>query len=168
MNNRKINSSSITIPDVETAEQIISKLKGLSSFIIDTSSLIYMNGISALNKVAQAYRIKAPVSVINEFGSCPEGISTIDINLSADDDLLACAGKLGLPVCSEDKRVLLHARRSNIDYYNTIMILVSMRTKNIITKQEFGHYITGLRSNARYSEKVWDYAQKLIDTVNMV
>ncbi|HRX15815.1 MAG TPA: hypothetical protein P5123_05845 [Spirochaetota bacterium] len=168
MNNGQKHPRSITIPDVEETEKLILKLKELSSFIIDTSSLIYMQKISVMKMVTKIYNIKAPLSVINEFGSCPEGITTVDINLSADDDIIACADQFGLPVCSEDKRVLLHASRDNIDYYNTIMILVSMRTKNIITKQEFGQYITGLRSNAHYSNKVWDYAQKLIDTVDMV
>ncbi|MDA3899820.1 MAG: hypothetical protein PF637_04800 [Spirochaetes bacterium] len=166
MNNGKEYSNSISIHDVEATEKLILKLKELSSFVIDTSSLIYMQKISVLEMAAGIYLIKAPLSVINEFGSSPEGITAIDVSINADDDLLLCAKLLSLPVCSEDKKVLMHARRDNIDYYNTVMILISMLAKEKISRSEFDQYVMNLRSKAHYSKKVWDYAQNLIETLN--
>ena len=84
-------------------------------------------------------------AVVKEFGS-PAEIQKIEVveavdaaraAVDTDQALIRAAEAYGLPLVSEDKKILMAARRLGLPYFNTLMIMNFLIFKKAITPQTY-------------------------------
>jgi hypothetical protein len=131
-------------------------------FLVDTSTLIYLDKITMLDLVLAVFAPMTISQVITEFGRYPEGLSICAAGAGETDDVLVqTAIDLQAGVLSEDKKVLLTARRQGLCYYNSLMILLALYSRKEISCSICEQRLACLLSFARYSEKVQSYGREL-------
>jgi len=131
-------------------------------FLVDTSTLIYLDKITMLDPVLATFAPMTISQVITEFGRHPEGLSICSSGAGATDDVLVqTAIDLQAGVLSEDKKVLLTARRQGLCYYNSLMIILALYSRKGISSSTCEQRLACLLSFARYSEKVQSYGREL-------
>lgn len=133
-------------------------------FLVDTSTLIYLDKIALLDLVLTVFAPVTIPQVITEFGRHPKGLSLCAAapgQGKTDQVLVQTAVDLQAGVFSEDKKVLLTARRQGLCYYNSLMIVPALYSRKEISRNTCEQLIVRLLSFARYSEKVQDYGREL-------
>jgi len=153
--------------DIQSA---LSQLDHLSQAMIDTSSLIYLQEIDLLSLTGQWIKLWTVPGVINEFGDGAKEypVHLVDVeNLagsSADTDQLLClaADKLRLPIISEDRQILMRARKLNLAYFNTLMVLNFLLYKNALNLLEYKIVMDKLRGTARYSDEIYEFGGRVL------
>ena len=137
--------------------------------IIDTSSLIYLQEIALLAKTSQYIRLFTIPGVIREFGAeaveCPIRIIDItdrmDCADSTDDALCLAAESFQLTIISEDRQILMRARKANLPYFNTLMVLNFLLYKNALNLLEYQTALDRLKATARYSNKIYEFGRRV-------
>ncbi|MDZ7833732.1 MAG: hypothetical protein U5L07_18450 [Desulfobacterales bacterium] len=133
--------------------------------IIDTSSLIYLQEIALLAETSQWIRLFTIPGVIREFGTeeveCPIRIIDItnrkDCADSTDEMLFRTAVGFRLPIISEDRQILMRARKANLPYFNTLMVLNFLLYKNALNLLEYQSALDRLKATARYSDEIYEF-----------
>lgn len=137
--------------------------------IIDTSSLIYLQEIALLAETSQWIRLFTIPGVIREFGAnnveCPIRIIDItnrkDCADSTDDMFCRAALSFRLTVISEDRQILMRARKANLPYFNTLMVLNFLLYKNALNLLEYQTAFDRLTATARYSDKIYEFGRRV-------
>lgn len=147
------------------ARSALKQFDHLSQAIIDTSSLIYLQEIDLLAVTGRWIKLWTVPGVVREFGNaaveCP--IHIIDIKNSADcpdstdDTLCREAAGCRLPIISEDRQVLMRAKKANLPYFNTLMVLNFLLYKNALNLLEYQTALDRLKATARYSDKIYEF-----------
>lgn len=141
----------------------------LSQAIIDTSSLIYLQEIDLLTSAGRWIRLWTVPGVVREFGAaaaeCPIHVidekNSTDGADSTDDTLCRAAAGCRLPIISEDRQILMRARKSNLPYFNTLMVLNFLLYKKALDLLEYQTAFDRLRTMARYSDKVYEFGGRV-------
>ncbi len=151
------------------ARSALKQFDHLSQAIIDTSSLIYLQEIDLLAVTGWWIKLWTVPGVVREFGAaaaeCP--IHVIDINNSADwtdstDDMLCrAAAYRQMPIISEDRQILMRAKKANLPYFNTLMVLNFLLYKNAINLLEYQAILDRLKATARYSAKIYEFGAQV-------
>jgi hypothetical protein len=148
---------------------ILKDFDSLNSAFIDSSSIIYLSRLDILDKLKQAISLYSIEEILKEVGY--SNLNLImhdhkhDDSLSNDIKLVKSAKILNLPVISEDKKLLLNAEKSGLKYYNSIVILIFLLYKNRISQFEFESYKAELLKFARYSEKVKNFSNAVLQEI---
>lgn len=140
----------------------------LREAFIDASSLIYMRKVGFLQQLQESLSLYSVPEVLQEAGVPKEGFYLAlcrEENLSNDRKLLHCALERGLPLISEDKALLMKAKRAGLLYYNSLMMLNFLFFKQTIDSKEYKRYCLSLRRYARYSEDIWSYGEKVYQRI---
>ncbi len=153
--------------DVQSA---LTRLGHLSQAMIDTSSLIYLQEIDLVLLTGQWIKLWTVPGVINEFGGEAHEypVHLVDVrNLaesSADTDQMLClaADKLCLPIISEDRQILMRARKLDLPYFNTLMVLNFLLYKNALNLLEYQTVMDKLRDTARYSNEIYEFGGRVL------
>jgi len=143
-------------------EQIAGQLKRFQGGVADTSTLIYLDGIDLLELSCRVFQLLVPRDVQQEFGrAVPGAISCGDrCTGNADQAVLQLALARGVPLLSEDKRLLMRGRRLGVcSYYNSLMILLALLSQQRLTLEEYQKSYSSLRKIARYSPAVWQVGE---------
>lgn len=82
------------------------------------------------------------------------------IGLTNDQKLTFCAMEKQLPVISEDKSILMKAKKANLPYYNALMMLNWLLFKQKVNQEKYLLYFSSLKKIARYSQEVWEYGSE--------
>lgn len=148
---------SAQVDDRRNSQQIRSELQALRSGVVDTSTLIYLDHLNIISMISQTIQLLVIPQVIAEFGCQPAGTHHIaaEGNKTADIAVLEAALRLRQPLFSEDGHLLRQARQHHHPHYNTLMLLLALRTQQIISDARFRELSTTLRHIARYSAAVW-------------
>ena len=85
--------------------------------------------------------------------------------LNADLQLILLAKSLGVPLISEDKKLLLQASRLNLKYFNALMILNFLLFKKTISINQFHDFRNKLLAVARYGESVIEYGESVTQRI---
>lgn len=152
---------------------MIHQFHSLERALIDTASLIYLSKIRLLHICSQTIRLMTIPEVAAEFGlpGDLEPIKVVEIEWkmgeSADPDqetdqrLLRAADFLRLPVISEDKQVLMEAKRRGLPYFNTLMIMNFLIFKKAIDGKIYETALEILQKKAYYSAFVFNFGQRV-------
>lgn len=153
--------------DDRALERICSELQGLRGGVVDTSTLIYLDTLKILPMAGQWLQFVLTPQVIAEFGRQPEGIRRVATAVAptADDAVVQTAVKLGLPILSEDGRVLRQARRMQHPHYNTLMLLLALHAQGKLSYPEFTRQQQALLVFARYSSAVIAYGERVLQMI---
>lgn len=111
--------------------------------------------------------------VVNEFGSLKEFdvIELIDLKemviekKDTDRHLVETAKYLQVPVISEDKKILMHANRGNLPFFNTLMIMNFMIYKNVISMAEYQAGLDLLQEEAYYDAFIFEYGKMVLERI---
>ena len=143
--------------------------KTLHTAAIDASSIIYMQKAGFLDLAAKAVKLHAPEAVIAETGyrlpRIEEHRFPADEPMPADEQVLDLARSLKIPVVSEDRKVLLGAKKIGLVYYNALMVLCFLLYKKRMGRETFDGHKRKLLAIARYSAEVIAFGEKIAEQV---
>ena len=137
-----------------TRHRVLSEFQTLSRALIDASSIIYMHKVGFLTELANTVNLYSPPEIIAETGFHDLNITPVACtlnSLSNDQKLITAALELRRPVISEDKNILLHMRRANLPYFNSLMMLNFLLFRNRIDPKNHAMYFERLKECAWYS-----------------
>ncbi len=148
--------------EMQIPDDLLQRFALLEEACIDASSVIYMCKSGFFDRVYQALRLSTVPAVAEEVGREADGITLFrpaDQTLTSDAQLIQCAYERQLAVISEDKQLLLSAKRLHLPYYNALMMLNWLLFKGLIQQFHYHRYHAALQSCARYSDAVWNYGE---------
>ena len=122
----------------------------------DTSTLIYLERLKLLPLALGVFDLFLIPPVIAEYGMRPEGAIPVPASGTGPIDELICrtAQALAQPVLSEDRQVLRHACRLDLNYYNTLMVVLALCVQQRLPVASFPGHRQRLCAFARYGAKV--------------
>ncbi len=136
---------------------------GVPLCLIDTSTLIYLEKLVLLERVAAVFSVATIAGVIREFGSTPKDVTVYPAGEGATDLLLVQqAVRCNAVVFSEDKKVLRHAGRCGLEYYNTLMIVLALYGRGEIDRNSCADLLGHLDKFARYGENVRAFGRQVL------
>ena len=154
--------------DPQKALRALSQLKRA---LIDTSSILYMQKAGYFDLLAGTIKLYTIPEVMSEIRSKPEGLSLIHLTgshaLSTDNMLITCALDRNLAMISEDKAILNAMRRAKAPYFNALMMLYLLLLSEKIDDSRYRRSLMALKRIARYSEKVWEFGDKIHTAVKL-
>jgi len=147
-------------------EDICERFDRLHKAFIDTSSIIYMRKSGFYSYLESAVDVVTIPDVIREAGM-PDlriGIFQGDIGdpkQPTDRKLIRAAQTQGIPLISEDRKILMICRSKNIEYYNAYMILMFLFKRGHLERGELEIIEPKLLAVARYGRWVIQFATEL-------
>ncbi len=131
--------------------------------LIDTSTLIYLERLTLLERIAVVFPLATIDQVIKEFGRSPKGVAIYPTGEGVTDMLLVKQAVLcDAVVLSEDKKVLQNAGSCGLEYYNTLMIVLALYARGEIDYVICTSLLGRLEKFARYGENVWTYGRQVL------
>jgi hypothetical protein len=153
-----------SISRVQNPNDIFNQFNQLDKALIDASSIIYANKAHFLKRLASTLRLFSIHEILFEAGPVSDNIKALshtEKTLSNDQKLIACALHFGLPVISEDKKILMAMKNAQRPYFNSLMILNFMLYRKMIDNRQYTQYHLALKQFARYSDEIWKYGAKI-------
>lgn len=151
-----------------TGHRVLSEFRKLRRALIDASSIIYMHKAGFFTLLAEIVSLYSPPEIINEAAFHDLNIKPVACgsnSLANDQKLIRAALELRWPVISEDKDILLHVRRANLPYFNSLMMLNLLLFRRRIDLKTHAIYFQRLKQCARYSPYVWEYGKNIHNTI---
>ena len=145
-------------------QEVLAQFKQLSKALIDASSIIYAHKAGFLNLLQANIELVATPEVIAEAGAEAADIEVLHCDTksgSVDEKLVYCALKNNLPVISEDKEILSQLKRTNLPYFNVLMMLNYLVYLDAIDRDQYLQFYTSLQSFAWYSPKIWAHGKSV-------
>ena len=150
--------------DIKTALHDVQQFKG---GVIDTSTLIYLERLGILNRIATLYRLLVVPQVVQEFDrSLPAQILCVESPPGAADQALCpVAFDHRLAVLSDDKHVLTLARSAGLVYFNTLMLLLLMLYHEQLSVAQCRALLLHLFTFARYGCAVRSFGEQVFEHI---
>ncbi len=107
------------------------RARGFRRVAADASSLIVLEDIGARKAALAAWSLAAPEAVRREAGAAAAGVESLgdgEAFRAPDAALVAAAAAAGLPVLSEDRRVLMAAEDAGLDCFDALVALELLRS----------------------------------------
>jgi hypothetical protein len=146
------------------SQDIFSQFNQLDKALIDASSIIYANKAHFLKRLTSSVSLFSIHEILSEAGSISDNIKPLTHTgktLSNDQKLVACALRFGLPLISEDKKILMAMKSAKKPFFNSLMMLNFLLYRQMIDNQQYAQYHLALRQFARYSDDVWQYGAQI-------
>lgn len=158
------------ILDKQEIDRIINQFTILKSALIDACSIIYMNKIGFLDLLCRYLTLYTIDEIIEETHYRGTSLTIIDHNhppeaMTNDNKLFTCALTNKLSIISEDKKILIKAKKNNLPFFNTLMILHYVYYMDGITLEQHRHYRDKLIAIARYSKNIIAYADAVFNGI---
>ena len=142
---------------------LFSGTAGVPLCLIDTSTLIYLEKLALLERVAAVFSVATITGVTREFGRTPRGVTVYPAGEGVTDRLLVRqAVRCNAVVFSEDKKVLRHAGRRGLEYYNTLMIVLALYCRGEIDRNSCADLLGRLEEFARYGANVRAFGRRVL------
>ncbi len=145
-------------------KNVLKQFKKLSTALIDSSSIIYMEKADFFGIVLSSIELYSIEEILAEVRQPYPQIKKINSDLRGetnDQKLIECAAKYGYPIISEDSKILRAAELLKVPYYNSLMILNFLIFKGEITQIQYSKFMEKLEAIAWYSDDVWEYGQRV-------
>jgi len=145
-------------------QEVFSQFNQLDKALIDASSIIYANKADFLKMLSATLKLFSIREILSEVGSVSDSIKPLthtENSLSNDQKLIACALHFGLPVISEDKKILMAMKSARRPYFNSLMMLNFLLYRQTIDDRQYDRYHLALKQFARYSDEIWKYGAKI-------
>jgi len=144
-------------------EQAMEDIGSFRGGIFDTSSLIYLDKISLLPLVGLAFSVFVIPQVEVEFKKeFPLKIYSLTAPAgAADQAIVELASSRMDAVVSEDKKVLLAAKRAGLVHFNSLMVILSLFYHGHLTAAQTRRFCMALFEYARYDVNVLEFGEKL-------
>ena len=111
--------------------------------------------------------------VFEEFGSLSDlkKIELIDINevlkfkQETDRHLIETAKYIQVPVITEDKKILMQAKRTGLPFFNTLMVMNFLIYKKVISQTDYQTALDKLQGEAYYDAIIFEYGKKVYEGI---
>ncbi|MGA8181861.1 MAG: hypothetical protein WB792_17510 [Desulfobacterales bacterium] len=145
-------------------QDIFSQFNQLDKALIDASSIIYANKAHFLKRLTSTLRLFSIHEILSEAGPVSDNIKPLahtGKTLSNDQKLVECALHFGLPLISEDKKILMAMKSAQRPFFNSLMMLNFLLYRRMIDNRQYTQYHLALKQFARYSDEIWKYGAKI-------
>lgn len=152
------------------------KLFTIKSAVIDACSIIYSFKCDYYNILTKNINLHTIPEIIKELNNqlntknitiCNEKLIVESIPQSTNDNkLITFAYIKKMPIISDDKNVLKLAKKLNLDFYNSLMVLNILFAKNIISRTQYQIFKNKIIKTAYYSEEIIKIAEKYFNILN--
>ncbi|PIE32707.1 hypothetical protein CSA56_14560 [candidate division KSB3 bacterium] len=143
----------------------LSQFDHLNEAFIDASSLIYAQQADFLHLLQQSLCLYTLPAILKEARIAATGFHVVQqtdlTDLSPDQQLLSSALTCARPLISEDRKILMRARRAHLPHYNGLMMINFLLYRRLMSSEAYNRYYTALQRIARYSQPVWDYGESV-------
>ena len=148
--------------------ETLQQFSSLRNAVIDSSSIIYLSKINVLDTLSTSLSLWTVNDVIKECGISTHYIQIISepTSLSADQQLINLTLSKKFPVISEDFKILSAVSKTDIPYFNSLMMISYLLFMQKISKNEFLHYRENLIQFARYNDFVWNFGEELFSAID--
>jgi len=153
-------------PDVQVT---ISQFDQLTTALIDTSSIIYMEKVGFLDLIAERIQLVTIPEVLIESGESGTHFTIIQSPAdggSTDQKLILASRLYRHPVISEDKAILTQVQGLHIPFFNSLMMLVYLYHQQVITPEAYLNFYKHLQGIARYGERIWKFGNTVFKTLD--
>ncbi len=143
------------------ANEVVKQFEMLERAVIDACSMIYLNRIELLDKLAHEIELFVPLMVFSETGFKNHlglKIEPVESRFAPDQQLIHLAILLNCPVISDDGQVLRIAENRELEYFNSLIMLFflyfrgKINRNTLLTKRaellEFAYYAPWISSAA--------------------
>lgn len=146
---------------------VLQELKHLRAGVADTSTLSYLEKIDLLSLVVWSYYLTVIPQVAQEFGRSLSGVTLYEeiLDAPADKAIIEAARRGKLAVFSEDRKVLMTADKIGLPYYNTLMLVLSLFSRDIIDQARCRELMRRLLQIARYGPAVVNFGEQMYDAL---
>jgi len=144
--------------------EVLAQFEQLKKALIDASSIIYACKAGFMTVLQTNLELVTTPEVITEAGDDAVDIGRVDCKAasgSVDERLVYCALQNGLPVISEDKKILSRLKQTHLPYFNALMMLNYLIFIDAIDQDQYSRYYTVLQKFAWYSPKIWAYGNSV-------
>ena len=148
-------------------------LRSLDALVSDTSSLIHANRAGFLLPLVRTVRLVAPPGVLDELGDRVADRATVLLiehipedealyrDYRADAQVVIAARQSGLPVLSDDLRLLARAAQHDIAGYTIRVMLELLLMRRVIDLESYTRFKRSLSGLVRYAVPLWVAAEEL-------
>jgi len=135
--------------------------------IFDTSSLIYLDKISLLPLVGRTFSVFVIPQVEVEFKKVlPLKTCSLAAPVGAADQVIVELAISRMDaVVSEDKKVLLAAKRAGLVHFNSLMVILSLFSHGHLPLAQTRRFCMALFEYARYDVNVLEFGEKLLEQI---
>jgi hypothetical protein len=145
-------------------QKVFNRLDRINKALIDASSIIYIDRADFLEILASVINLFSIQEILCETGPVSQRVKPLvydETAASNDEKLIACALDRGLPIISEDKKILMAMKRANRPFFNSLMMLNFLLYRGRIQNRQYARHYQALKNFARYSDDVWQYGAKI-------
>ncbi len=144
-------------------EKAVADILGFHGGVIDTSTLIYLDKLGLIALTADSFNLYVIEPVAKEFGKpLPGAIKHLSCSGEVTDTMICkAAAENGLPVISEDKQVLMTARKKGLVHFNCLMLLLTLFHNELISVDRLDQLLSELKKVARYSGKIFEFGSQV-------
>ncbi len=145
----------------------IQDLKAFDGGVVDTSSLIYLQKLSVLTITASLVSLYILPQVREEFSAAlPSSVLGLDVvGPNTDAAVVLAARTYGLPVISEDKRILRQAKYHHVPCFNSLMLLLYLHFRQAVDELYYWDAVGKLQGFARYGAEIYAFAETVFTTM---
>lgn len=138
----------------------VARLSALSCGCIDASTIIYAEKSGFFCHLESAVSLISTSEVLREARYVGSSIFVVRAGsrLSADDGLVAAARRIGLPVLSDDRRIVRSAKTAGLDCFNAVMLLHLLYLRGVVDFGEHRGYMARLLQLAWYGSRIRAFA----------
>ncbi len=146
-------------------EHTVKQFAKLTHAAIDASSMIYLQKLGLLRELSTTILLGTTADVWAETNFAPSDlrvrIFTMPVVLSPDEQILHLATSNNWALISEDRKLLLKAKKLRTPYFNALMMIHLLFFKGRLSENLLQEKIDVLKKIARYGTEIWDYGNKL-------
>jgi hypothetical protein len=146
----------------------LQEFSSLHIAIIDSSSIIYLSKINALDILSTSLSLWTVEDVIKECNISTRNIQIFSFTtlLPTDQKLINLTLSKKFPIISEDFKILSTISKTDIPYFNSLMMISYLLFLQKISKNDFLHYREDLKQFARYNDFVWNFGEELFREID--
>ncbi len=155
-------SRSVENPSAKSLSELFSRAY---SAVVDSCSLILMHKGGYGRAAIDSLNLLIPCAVCRETAlrDCPHGQY-----VNADEEIIRMAIERGSALISDDKRILMRARRLKIPHLNSLTALLCLYSNRTLGENEYRACLAKLRAEARYAPWIWDYGERAFRILNAI
>ncbi len=141
-------------------EAFVRRAAGFRALAVDASSLIVLADIGLLDAAHRTWRLHTVPAVAAEAGAASRDVAllpAVDTPAGNDQALLTAALRAGLPLLTEDRRLLIAAEEADLDCFDVLVALELLLAAGTLDPERHQTARAGLlaRNDYRPYRLVW-------------
>lgn len=161
--------------DERRVADAVTRLSAVHCGCIDACTIIYAQKAGYLDELAATIRLMSTPGVLGEISRrevrrpVTGRIRIVRIQPAmpgnADEEILCTAARFGVPLLSDDRRVILSAKAARLDCFNAAMLLHLLFLRRVLDVDEHRRALDRLLTVAWYGPRIRAFADACYDRI---